>query len=71
MLQGQPEALLQCPYLALVNGKPSAVTKLRRFLAQLPPVNTTTRWQCNMCGLTYGGRKKCPQYGTGIYSREE
>ncbi|EOT1086975.1 zinc-ribbon domain-containing protein [Klebsiella pneumoniae] len=23
-----------------------------------------------MCGLTYGGRKKCPQCGTGIYSRE-
>ncbi|EPF3894159.1 putative zinc ribbon protein [Escherichia coli] len=71
ILQGQPEALLQCPYLALVNGKLSAVSKLQRLLAQLPPVNTTTRWQCNMCGLTYRGRKKCPQCGTGIYSREE
>ncbi|HGH4619125.1 TPA: zinc-ribbon domain-containing protein [Enterobacter cloacae] len=29
------------------------------------------RWQCNMCGLTYRGRKKYPQCGTGIYSREE
>lgn len=70
ILQGQPEALLQCPYLALVNGKPSAVAKLQRLVAQLPPVITTTRWQCTMCGLTYGGRKKCPQCGTGIYSRE-
>ncbi|MEA8801245.1 putative zinc ribbon protein [Klebsiella aerogenes] len=68
---GKTEALLQYPYLALVNGKTSAVAKLQRLLAQLPPVNTTTRWQCNMCGLTYRGRKKCPQCGTGIYSREE
>ncbi|TKU64232.1 hypothetical protein FDW98_07150 [Citrobacter sp. wls711] len=70
ILQGVPEALLQCPYLATVNSKPSAVAKLQRLLAQLPPVITTTRWQCTMCGLTYGGRKKCPQCGTGIYSRE-
>ncbi|MEG2552415.1 MAG: putative zinc ribbon protein [Hafnia sp.] len=70
ILQGVPEVLLQCPYLATVNSKPSAVAKLQRLLAQLPPVITTTRWQCTMCGLTYGGRKKCPQCGTGIYSRE-
>lgn len=36
ILQGQPETLLQCPYLAPVNGKPSAVAKLQRLLAQLP-----------------------------------
>lgn len=70
ILQGLPEALLQCPYLAPVNSKPSAVAKLQRLLAQLPPVITITRWQCTMCGLTYGGRKKFPQCGTGIYSRE-
>lgn len=44
ILQGLPEALLQCPYLAPVNSNPSAVAKLQRLLAQLPPVITTTPW---------------------------
>ena len=70
ILQGQPETLLQCPYLAPVNGKPSAVAKLQRLLAQLPPVITKTQWQCTMCGLSYGGEKRCPQCRKGIYSRE-
>ena len=68
---GQPEALLQCPYLAPANGKSSAVEKLQQLVTQLPPVMTTTRWRCTMCGLSYGGEKRCPQCRTGIYSREE
>ncbi|MFB0713511.1 putative zinc ribbon protein [Buttiauxella noackiae] len=71
ILKGQPEALLRCPYLAPVNGKPSAVAKLQRLLTQLPPVMTTTLWYCTLCGLICGGRKQCPHCRTGIYSREE
>ncbi|MFL3534113.1 putative zinc ribbon protein [Citrobacter portucalensis] len=58
------------PLSGPVNGKPSAVAKLQRLLAQLPPVITTTQWQCTMCGLSYGGEKRCPQCRKGIYSRE-
>ncbi|EFH5191342.1 putative zinc ribbon protein [Escherichia coli] len=68
--RGEPEALLQCPYLALASGKPSALETLRHLLTQLPPVMTTTQWYCTMCGLSYDGRKQCPQCRTGIYSRE-
>ncbi|MDE7575800.1 putative zinc ribbon protein [Enterobacter hormaechei] len=70
ILHRQPEAMLQCHYLAPVNGRPSAVAKLQRLLAQLPPVITATQWQCTMCGLSYGGEKRCPQCRKGIYSRE-
>ncbi|ASK01630.1 putative zinc ribbon protein [Citrobacter freundii] len=68
--RGQPEALLQCPWLVQTSGKPSAVEKLQQLVTQLPPVITTTRWQCTMCGLSYGGEKLCSQCRKGIYSRE-
>ncbi|EFC7248369.1 hypothetical protein LXQ17_003199 [Escherichia coli] len=68
--RGEPEALLQCPYLTPASGKPSALETLRHLLTQLPPVMTTTQWYCTMCGLSYDGRKQCPQCRTGIYSRE-
>ncbi|EIX9718669.1 TPA: hypothetical protein MAM84_003365 [Klebsiella pneumoniae] len=55
--RGEPEALLQCPYLAPASGKPSALETLRHLLTQLPPVMTTTQWYCTMCGLSYDGRK--------------